>query len=237
LIGSLELRENTAMTLRTLALALLLAAPAVRAADTPYAVKVATNAPPPAEVQEAVRKQMTDRCVQLVNAKGDLLAELWLRKEVPVKANQAQAKNGLSYRDLGATALIGVMRLARPFSDYRKQKVMPGVYTLRLAYQPMDGDHQGTAPHSEFCLLSPAAEDKSPATMTAKDLQDMSAKSTNAHPAVLLLFPGKGAVAEPTLVSKGNGHWVVLLLLDVKAGDKTMPLPFGLTLIGASSAA
>ena len=36
------------------------------------------------------------------------------------------------------------------------------VYTLRLAYQPMDGDHMGTAPYSEFCLLVGAEMDTKP---------------------------------------------------------------------------
>jgi hypothetical protein len=133
--------------------------------------------------------------------------------------------------------VVGAVRLARTFSDYRKQKVEAGVYTLRLAIQPMDGDHMGTAPHNEFCLLCPAAEDKTPATMAPKAMQEMSAKATSAHPAVLLLFPGKGAAAEPKLVSKGMGHWVVLFELEVKAAGKAATLPVGLTLIGASSSA
>jgi hypothetical protein len=84
------------MTLRTLAAALLLlAAPAARAAD-PYAVKVADNTAPPAEVAEPIRKLLAPRCVQLLDAKGDLLAELWVRKEVPSKPSvtEAQVKNG-----------------------------------------------------------------------------------------------------------------------------------------------
>jgi hypothetical protein len=227
------------MTFRTLAAAvLLLAAPAARAAD-PYTLKVADNTPPPAEVAEPIRKLLAERCVQLVNAKGDLLAELWLCKQVPAKPSvtEAQVKNGLTYRDLPETVVVGAVRLARTFSDYRKQKIEAGVYTLRLAYQPMDGDHMGTAPYNEFCLLSPAAEDKGPAPLTPKALHEMSAKTTNAHPGVLLLFPGKGAAAEPKLVSKGMGHWVVLFQLEVKAGDKTTTLPMGLTLVGASSSA
>jgi hypothetical protein len=226
------------MTFRTLAAGLLLlAVPAARAADNPYVLKTAENTPGPAEVPAAIQKLLSDRCLQFSSAKGDLLVEVWLRKEVPAKATEAQVKNGLTYRELPETTLVGVVRLARPLSDYRKQKVMPGVYTLRLAYQPEDGDHQGTAPHSEFCLMSPIADDKDPATMAPKSLHDLSAKSTNAHPAVLLLFPGKGATAEPKLVNKGSGHWVVLFQLEVKAANQTSTLPMGLTLIGASSSA
>jgi hypothetical protein len=228
----------TARAVGTLTLAVLAcAAPATgRAADS-YAVKVAENTPAPPETPEAIGKLLADRCVQLVNDKGDLLAELWFRKGAPARATDAQIQNGLTYRELPETTLLGVVRLSQPLGDYRKQKVMPGVYTLRLAIQPVTDDHVGTTPYPEFCLLSPATEDTDPATMAAKSLQEMSIKSTGKHPAVLLLVPGKGAAAQPKLVSKGSGHWVLLFLLEVKVGEKTAPLPVGLTLVGASSAA
>ena len=108
---------------------------------------------------------------------------------------------------------------------------------MRLANQPMDGDHMGTAPYSEFLLLSPAAEDKTPATMEAKKLQEMSGKTTGGHPGVLLLFPGKGAATTPKLEKKQENHWILLYLLNAKAGDKKATLPVGLTLVGVSSSA
>ncbi len=225
------------MSFRNLGVALLLvAAPAVRAAGT-CSVKVAENTPAPAEVAEPIRKLLRDRCMQVTDTRDNLLAEVWWRAEVPAKATEAQIKNGLTYREVPETTLVGVVRFSRPFSDYRKQKIMPGVYTLRLAIQPMDGDHMGTAPYSEFFLLSPVAEDKKPDPMAPKSLHEMSTKTTNNHPGVLLLFPGKGAAAEPKMVNKGSGHWVLLFLLDVKAGGKPATLPVGLTLVGTSTAA
>jgi hypothetical protein len=225
------------MTVRRLGptLVLLLAALPARAAD-PYAVRTAEVAPP-AEVQAPVRSLLEGKAVQLVNAKGDLLAEVWFRKEVPARATEAQVKAGLTYHELPETTLVGAMRVARPMTDYRKQKVKPGVYTLRLAFQPQDGDHMGTAPYGEFLLLSPAAEDGKPDPMPAKSLHEMSARTTDSHAAVLLLFPGKGAGAEPKLVSKGSGHWVLLINLEVKVGDSKATLPLALTLVGTSTAA
>jgi hypothetical protein len=227
------------MSFRNLAVALLCplaCASGLRAAD-PYSVKVAASTPAPAEVAEPIRKLLRDTCVQVSDAKGDLVAELWWRAEVPAKATEAQIENGLTYREVPETTLLGVVRFARPFNDYRKQKIAAGVYTLRLANQPQDGDHMGTAAYSEFCLLSPAAEDKKPETMAAKSLHELSEKSTTTqHPAAMLLFPGKGAAAEPKVVNKGSGHWVLLLQLDVKAGGKPAKLPIGLTIAGASTA-
>jgi hypothetical protein len=231
--------QDILMTRRIPAVMLLLVAAATaRAADAPpYAVKVADSTAPPNEVQEPIRKLLDERCIQLVTAKGDLVLELWLRKEVPAKATETQIKNGLTYREVPESTVVGAVRFARDYTDYRKQKIKAGVYTLRLATQPMDGDHMGTAPYNQFCLLSPAADDRTPATMAAKSLHELSAKSTEGHPGVMLLFPGKGAEATPKLVSKGSGHWAVLFLLDVKAGEQKAQLPMALNLIGVSAAA
>ena len=228
------------MLLRTLggvAAVFVLAAWPVHAADNAYTVKTVDKTPAPSELQEPIRKLLGERCTQLLNAKGDVLAELWFRKDVPAKATDAQIKNGLTYREVQETTLFGAIRFPKQVTDYRKQKIPAGVYTLRLANQPMDGDHMGTAPYSEFLLMSPAAEDKKPDPMEPKALQELSGKTTSGHPGVLLLFPGKGATAEPKLEKKEENHWVLLFLQEVKIGDKKATLPIGLTLIGASSSA
>ena len=155
----------------------------------------------------------------------------------PAKATEAQIKNGLTYREIPETTVVGAARVAKALTDYRKQTVKEGVYTLRLAFQPMDGDHMGTAQYSEFFLMSPAADDKKDGTMEAKALQEMSAKATNGHPCVWLLFPGKDAADEPKLVNKGEGHWVLVYKQPIAAGDKKGTMQIGLTLFGTSPAA
>jgi len=120
--------------------ALLVVAPAW-AAD--YSVKEAAT-PAPKELQDAVRKVLKDKSVRVLDAKGALLYELWFRKELPVKATAAQIQNGLTYQEVPETTLLGAVKIEQPITDYRKQKIKPGVYTLRFGIQPMDGDHQGT---------------------------------------------------------------------------------------------
>lgn len=231
------------MHLRPLAGAAVLIAsitlPVLAADGDAYHIKTVDKTPAPKEVQEPIRKLLGERCVQLLDAKGDLLAEVWFRKDLPVKATEAQIKNGLTYAEVPESTVFGAIRFPKQITDYRKQKVPAGVYTLRLATQPMDGDHMGTAPYSEFLLLSPAADDKTPDTMEAKKLQEMSGKAPIAggHPGVLLLFPGKGAAEMPKLEKKEENHWVLLILLNAKSGDKKAALPIGLTLIGVSSSA
>lgn len=202
-----------------------------------YSIKTMADTAPPKEVQEPIRKLLGNQCVQLFDGKGGLLLELWFRKEVPAKATEAQVKNGLTYREVPLSTVVGVVKVAKQTIDYRKQKIKAGVYTLRLANQPMDGDHMGTAPYSEFVLLSPASDDRKPDLMEIKSLHELSAKTTESHPGVYLLFPGKGATAEPKLVDKGMGHWVLMMQLEVKAGDKKATLDLGLTLVGISASA
>jgi len=224
------------LCLRDGAAAVLLLLAVLPAPAASYSIKT-VDQPAPRTLQEPIRKLLGERAVQLLDQKGEVLVEVWFRKDAPVKATEAQVKNGLTYHEVAETTLLGAMRVVKPARDYRKQKVPPGVYTLRLALQPMDGDHMGTAPYSEFLLVSPAKEDGKPGPLEAKDLHELSAKSTGNHPGVFLLFPGKDAGAEPKLVSKSGGHWVLLYQLDVKVGDKKATLPIGLTLIGASSSA
>jgi hypothetical protein len=224
-------------SLTGVAVLLVLTTLPLAAADKKYSIKTVDKAALPKQVPEAIRKVLAERCVQLLDAKGDILAEIWPRQELPVNATEAQIKNGLTYAEVPESTVFGVIRFPKQITDYRKQKIAAGVYTLRLAAQPMDGDHMGTAPYSEFLLLSPAAEDKTPATMEAKKLQELSGKTTGSHPGVLLLFPGKGAEATPKFEKKEENHWILLLLLDAKAGDKKAKLPIGLTLVGVSSSA
>jgi hypothetical protein len=216
---------------------LALAQAGAGAGEAKYSIKT-EKAEPPKELQEPIRKLLNDQAVQLLDANGKPICELWFCKELSAKATPEQVKKGLNYRALGETTLMGAIRFVQPATDYRKQKIKPGVYTLRLGFQPMDGDHMGTAPHPEFCLLSPAAEDKKPDRMSAKELQELSAKAIGeSHPGILLLFPNSKPPDNPQLVSKGEGHWVLSVKEEVLVGDQKVTLGIALTLIGFSNAA
>jgi hypothetical protein len=216
----------------------LLAVGAARAEDK-YAIKQA-KAEPPKELKDPIRKLLGDQAVQLIDnkAKGAVVCEVWFRKELPANATDAQIKNGLTYRDnLTQTTVIGAIRFPEAVTDYRKQKIKAGIYTLRLAFQPMDGDHMGTAPNGEFCLLSPAEDDKDAKTMEAKALHELSQKASGtSHPAVLLLYPHENPKDELKLVAKEN-DWVLTrkqaVLVD---GKKKANIGIALTLIGLSPA-
>jgi hypothetical protein len=132
---------------------------------------------------------------------------------------------------------VGAVQFPSTFTDYRKQKIKPGVYTLRLGIQPEDGDHQGTAPFNEFCLLSPAGADAKADVMEAKELQELSAKSTTRkHPGVMLLFPNKTPAEKPLVEAKPKDHFVLSFRVPATAGAEKGYLGFSLVVVGATMA-
>jgi hypothetical protein len=223
---------------RWAAFALLFVAVPGRAADAQYSIKLA-NSSLPKELHQSIAKVLGEGSVQLVDDKGGVVCELWFRKDLPVKATPAQLSNGLTYRELEETTLVGAVRYDQQATDYRKQKIKPGVYTLRLGFQPMDGDHMGTAPYGEFCLLVPAKLDEKTDVIDAKELRELSAKAIGgSHPGVLLLFPNEKPEETPKLVSKGNNTWVLTMKEPVSVDGKKVPeaLGIGLTLVGQTTA-
>jgi hypothetical protein len=209
----------------------LLAVPAW-AADK-YTIKT-VKTDPPKELKESIRQLLSNESVQLLDAKGDVLGHFWFRKEVPTsKATADQIKTGLTYRELEETSILGAVQYPKTSADYRKQKIKPGVYTLRLGYQPMDGDHMGVSTYQDFCLLVLADRDTKPGTMDPKALQDLSIKSIGtAHPGILMLFPYDKPEGKPKLAKKENNHWVIDVREVVKANDQKAAIGVGLTVIG-----
>jgi hypothetical protein len=217
---------------------IMLAGPPALAAD--YRVKATDRSMPPKALPDAVRKLLEEKSVQFLD-KDKVLAEVWFRKEVPAKATEAQIKNGLTYQEVPPSTLLAAIELKEPLIDYRKQKIKKGVYTMRLAIQPMDGDHMGTAPNAEFVLLAPADADDGKATWEPEKLVEQGKKASGTgHPAVFLLFPvaKKDLGKAPALEKKEGNHWVLNVTRDVSVDGKTKAtLGIGLTLVGVSPAA
>lgn len=195
------------------------------------------SSPPPEELAAPVRALMSPTSYQVTDGKGQVLCEIWFCQDLPSKATPEQIKKGVTYRELEESALVGAVRFTETFTDYRKQKIKPGIYTLRLGFQPMNGDHMGTSPYPEFCLLSPAKLDTKTALMETKELHEMSAKSTGAsHPAIMLLHPPEKAEDKPQIVDKGSDTWVLAVKRPVTAGKEKSTIGLALTVVGHTSA-
>ena len=159
---------------------------------------------------------------------------VWFRGAIPVKATEEQVKNGLTYREIPEGELVGAIRFPAKFTDFRKQEIAAGVYTLRFAVQPDIGDHTGTAPHPEFCLMVPADKDPKRDAIEKKKLIELSSLvNEGRHPAVLLMWPHDGKDAGAKVAGKGDGVFVATLRRAVVAEEgRKATLGFAITVAG-----
>jgi hypothetical protein len=150
-----------------------------------------------------------------ISRDGKVLAEIWLRKDLPAEASQEGAL-GVSFGGFEVGFLLGVVHLAEEWSDYRETKVAPGDYTLRYGLQPADGDHMGVAEYRDYCLLLDAATDKDPnESFTEEELVELSTQvSKKVHPAVIALFPIWDELDGPQLVRNEIDQWTLAVPIE-----------------------
>jgi len=197
------------------------------AADS-YTLEKVTEAPP-AELPAALRGAVRADALQ-VKGPGGSLCEIWLRLSVPVAAAPS-TELGITFGQIAEGTLLGVMRIAAPATDYRNQKIKPGLYTLRYADNPVDGNHQGVAPQRDFALLSPVTEDADPGTITRDEAIKRSAKTTGTkHPSVWSLWPGDDSAAAPALHFQDDMQiWLLNFRLPLAGGAQ---LSMGMVVVG-----
>ncbi len=189
---------------------------------------------PPAELAAPVGKLLDKNALVVSGKDGEPTLTVWFRAAVPARATAEQVANGLTYREIPEGTLVGAVKFAGPFVDYRKQEIAAGVYTLRFLVQPDVGDHTGTAPHPEFLVLSPAEKDVDPEPLEPKALIKLSSNSTGGdHPGVMLLFPPPAKEAGPKILDR-DGVRVLAVRRAVEVDGKKAALGFALTVAGHS---
>ena len=196
---------------------LLITATALSAAD--LTLKTA-DLPPPKEIDPAIQKLLQPKAVQLVV--GDQPAfQFWLVNELPL-----QSKPGAKPLDAVKQAtLLGVVAVLIAQRDYRDDEIAAGVYTMRFALQPQDGNHLGSSEFLYFAALTPAKLDTKPDGITDyKSLVKVSSKETSTdHPVILSLRPaGSDKTESPQLVEPAPEHKSVRVKVPANAsGEKT----------------
>ncbi|MCH8947411.1 MAG: hypothetical protein IH789_07250 [Acidobacteria bacterium] len=189
----------------------------VAAAGQEYTVETFA-APAPEELAPAVRETLASEAVRVLGPKGPF-CDIWLRDPVPVKAGAAM-QLGIAYNQLRQGSLLGAIRFHGEVTGYRKQRVQPGVYTLRYALHPVDGNHMGVAPQRDFLLLAPAADDQTTEALPYDELVALSHKVTGTrHPSVWsLVEPEDDPDSLPALIHwEEEGLWI--LYLKAQAGE------------------
>lgn len=179
-----------------------------------------TSTAPPQELSAAVRDTLSPEAIRVLGPDGPLW-EIWLRKVVAAKASPAQ-ELGISYGQLAEGTLIGAVRFPVQVNDYRRQRVKTGVYTLRYALIPVDGNHHGVAPNRDFLLISPAAADTDPGTMSRGNLMNLSRKSVGTgHPSVWSLPATESTPsALPVVTHQEDGDlWVLQFGVQMQSGS------------------
>jgi hypothetical protein len=162
-----------------------------------------------------------------------VICEIWIRKTVP---GQATTQNlGVTYTQLAEGTLVAAIRFPADLKDYRRQNVKAGVYTLRYALSPVNGNHQGVAPQRDFLLAIPAAADQDPANVSQAQTIELSKKSTSAnHASVWCLMPADGAAGAAAAVTHDNDAdlWIAQFSVSIAAGGAAAPVRMGLVVAG-----
>ena len=203
-----------------------------------FSVKSAESGPPK-ELSEPMRKLLSNESVQFADSSGKAIAEIWLRNGIPTDATPEQIKNGATWREIKQSEVIGAIRFDRNWTDYRKQPIKAGVYTMRLAFQPADGKHGAdVSEFQEFLVLLSPKTDTSPNLMESKKLQEASSDAIDSgHPGVFMLVPTKpGKTAEA--VARPKEHWMLATKAGLSAAGKTSGafIGVGINLVGHSPA-
>ena len=176
-----------------------------------------------AGASDSLKKALEPKGYRVSLADG-VLCEIWLMNAVAAGKNDAQ---GATYTWVADSALLGVITFPKAGTDFRKQPIKAGSYTLRYAVHPQDGNHIGISPIRDFLLLVPVAVDQDPnAKYKFEELTAMSkrASGTN-HPSPLSLVSPDGISTWPSVFEDENSHSVFAAKLKTDAGAQ-QPIAF-----------
>ena len=207
------------------ALAVFVYALVVATADGQSLVAAKGSDAAPPELTAAITAALAPGSVSVKS--GDVQLDLWWVKAIAL----TKAPEGApAWGDVGDGTLVGAIRVSAPWSDIRGYVVRPGVYTLRYARQPANGDHLGVSPNREFVLMSPAAADTTPDPVGYKGAVDLSKQTVRrAHPSALSLDPAAANAAPLSPVKTDLDLEGVVFSVPTSAGPS---LTFGLILRG-----
>ena len=196
------------MSTKTLAAFLFIAsATTVSAADP---VLETIDEAPPEEVSAAVRESLGSQAFRILSGEK-VLMELWLRSEIPVQEQGGSGDLGVSFGNLQPGTLIGVVHFPEEWADYKNNPIGAGVYTLRYAVQPADGNHVGISQYRDFLLLLQAATDVEVETSLGPDelVVQSYASTGKPHPGTMALFPLYEDAPEPKLIQNEMDQWTL----------------------------
>lgn len=212
-------------------LTLLMTGTSLPARAAEYSAAPLNQPAPTGELSAAVAEQISP--TGFVVKKGQrTLCEIWPCKTWTVAA-EFKRTNTVIY-PLQPGDLIGVVRYARKGGDFRGQEIPKGLYTIRYALQPQDGNHVGTSDTRDFLLLLPAADDQEPASLSKEQMFSLSPKvAGGTHPAMLSLLAADEEGETPEIVhDESRELWSLKFSNPTTAGGKAGRLTLQLVVVG-----
>ena len=181
--------------------------------------KLESAGPPPSDLPPAIAGTLQKDGSKVVAGNGAAFCEIWFRTAVPTGPKTTE--DGATLPNIPQGALVGALRFPGRGADRRGQNIKAGLYTLRYALHPVNGDHQGVAPQRDFLLMVPAVDDPGPDAKPGFDeLVKLSSKASGTpHPAVLSMASSSNAKF-PELKKEGENDWT----LHAKIGDTAIAL-------------
>ena len=158
------------------------------AAEDGLTVAVADKEPP-AELSDEVKGQLAPKSYTISDGKGTIY-EFWFVPALKSKTAGPTAKETLlGVEEISVFGAV-VVSDAEPH-DFRDDPIDKGLFVLRMALQPEDGNHLGTAPYDTFAILIPNAKDAHIKDNRSHDhMVELAQEGTIAeHPPILSLQP------------------------------------------------
>ena len=205
-----------------LVLLLLLAPSAARSAE--YSAQALKEAPPAGELPEDIAGQLAASGWKVMQGEKRVVCEIWPAKAWAAKPDFEPSDT--VFVPLQPGSLVGVLRFTRKGADFRGQEIPTGLYTLRYANQPVDGNHVGTFATRDFLLMLPASADQSAKPIAEMDLFKVSAQSAESnHPAIVPLVKPEEGDAEQLKHFEEQDWWTLRLPGQDAKGGKIVLQP------------
>jgi len=203
------------------------------ASASDYTLTVADKEPP-ADLAPEVREALAPKAYQVAGPDGAVY-EFWFVPSLTSKANGPTAKETLlGVEEISVFGAVAVTD-AEPH-DFRDDPIDPGLFVLRMALQPKDGNHLGTAPYDTFAIMIPNARDGQLKERPDHDtMVELAQEGTIAeHPPILSLQPFEKLEGETPRIELNEEHeWEFLYLtFPIDAAGTKGELKVGLVVHG-----
>ncbi len=203
-----------------------------QASAADHRVEVLEEAAPADAISEEIAAQLSPTGLRIIRGTSRKVCDIWLCRQWELP-EESDPEEEVVY-PFQPGQLIGVVRYNNKGGDFRDQEIVKGVYTLRYAHQPVDGDHIGTAPSRDFLVLLKASDDRAIAVLDYDTLVEQSAEAAEStHPAQLQLVQTEGDAETPSMAhDEEHDWWSVRFEGKAKQGDELKSVRLELIVAG-----